>query len=363
MTNRVVGKPARADAILAIAALAGLIQVGWPAGAAAQEPPSLSIDRLAIPSPRVAPIADARVRTGTAPKRAAGQDKILLGEASTAGAYPFQVSLIVGDTKKGREGDGHFCGGTLIADEWVLTAAHCVTEPDGSVLVPRAFDIYAGSVNFKGGDRIQVGGVFRHPRYNADFQDNDVALVKLSRAPRRSAAIGKVRLVDAASVAKAEAPGNDAIIIGWGNTESERMSETLQQAKLKLIETKTCNTNLVTRRIIDQLQADVGMFLAYKLRMTDQQINVVARSMLANAGQLVVKGMMCAGVPQPDKGADRVADTCKGDSGGPLLVRGADGAFTQVGIVSWGEGCGLPHVHGVYARVADYLDFIEATVK
>jgi hypothetical protein len=143
-----------------------------------------------------------------------------------------------------------------------------------------------------------------------------------------------------------ETPGTDALIIGWGTTEDDELSQNLLQARLKLVDSKVCNQNLVVRRILDQIEGDTGAFLTQGLRMSDDQVLAVAKVMLANAGALITKGMMCAGDPNPPKDAERAVDTCQGDSGGPLFVRGADGKFTQVGIVSWGEGCGLPKVYG-----------------
>jgi hypothetical protein len=109
--------------------------------------------------------------------------KVYGGKNAPSGAFPFQVSLILAEAKKGEEFSYHFCGGSLISDTWVLTAGHCVTS-EGEIVDPKGINVYVGSIDFKDGDRIAVKSVYRHPQYNADFTDNDVALLKLERTPR-----------------------------------------------------------------------------------------------------------------------------------------------------------------------------------
>src|SRR5262245_50195189 len=112
------------------------------------------------------------------------------GETTPKGAFPFIVALIQSEATDDQEGNyqGQFCGGALISDRWVATASHCVTADDADkrpIQVPAdKIDIYAGSNDFKDGKRIKVKRVIRHPPYDPDAFDNDIALLELADSAR-----------------------------------------------------------------------------------------------------------------------------------------------------------------------------------
>lgn len=198
------------------------------------------------------------------------------------------------------------CGGSLVSRRWFLTAAHCVTNENGSVLVPSAFTVTLGNNNVNAGTDFDVTTVIRHEAYVSTGNANDIALLKLSTPlPTLSASIQPLRLVTASETAL-WAPGTLAAIIGWGTTCSESCSAT---------------SNL--REAGVPITTDSGCAGAY-------------------GSGFDVNTMVCAG--------NGITDTCQGDSGGPLMVPRVD-AWILVGVTSFGEGCADPDFPGVYARV------------
>jgi secreted trypsin-like serine protease len=290
--------------------------------------------------------------------------KIILGRPAPAGAYPFQVSMISASTKKGQEFDGHFCGATFISPTWILTAAHCITE-DGDVASPKSIEIYAGSHNFRNGDRIPVKSIYRHPKYVDNFIENDVALLQLVRAPKAGTKYKAIDLIEPSNEAAQTSPGTSVTIIGWGTTENEQLSQVLQHTTVKIVERAECNRNILSKRAkdLDQDLADVE----FKFRIAKEKMSAVREAIKAtitgNAGPIVTDSMICAGEANPSPTAEQVKDTCQGDSGGPLVGKGPNGTPLQVGIVSWGEGCGVPTVHGVYTRLAKLTDWVKTTAR
>jgi tryptase len=101
--------------------------------------------------------------------------------------------------------------------------------------------------------------------------------------------------------------------------------------------------------------------LIRQFRIARDKISAVHDTIVANAG-FVNDNMICAGDPNPPPGAELVQDACNGDSGGPLIAK-LDDKSIQVGIVSWGEGCGRPKLYGVYTRLSKYIEWIKSVVK
>ncbi|MGB0084463.1 MAG: serine protease [Rhodomicrobiaceae bacterium] len=216
--------------------------------------------------------------------------------------HPWQVALYLLAT------DG-LCGGSLIQDRWVLTAAHCFADS----AVPQSIRVKAGATNYQqGGAWTEVEKVVIHENYDASTHENDLALVRL-----KSATPG-----DTIPLAGANQPlkACDKLeVTGWGRTsEGGQVSDTLQKGEILYVENATCNA-------ADIYDGDVK------------------------------QGMMCAGF------RDGGVDSCQGDSGGPLVLRGEDGPVL-VGVVSWGEGCARKLRYGVYTRVNAYNDWIAKTI-
>lgn len=216
--------------------------------------------------------------------------------------YPFMAGL--------RLDGGFICGASLIGPEHVLTAAHCVTQGDGGAVAPSRLSFTVGSRRLQGsgGETIGAAAVTVHEGFDRAMR-NDVAVVRLARP----ASAAPIRLADPVRQRDRWAPGRPATVMGWG-----------ANASLLLITTGTTNDlQEVTVPIRDDGEC---------ARTSTFTIDPAT--------------MVCAGERHGGK------DSCQGDSGGPLVVDDGAGTLVQVGVVSFGFGCGFPQQYGVYSRVA-----------
>jgi secreted trypsin-like serine protease len=283
---------------------------------------------------------------------------IILGSEVEAGAYPFQVSIINATAKPCAEQNGHFCGGTMIDAGWVLTAGHCVTS-NGTLLSPQDVHVYVGSHNFKDGDRIPVAKVFRHPDFVREFFENDIALLQLLRSPKPSVSYATINIIDKHQDATYIRAGTLAKIIGWGKTEATGFSPVLHQTSVNLIDRNECNQNILQERA-RRLEANADLAqIVRDFRIAPSKLIEIRDAIMRNASPPVVDGMFCAGDPTTAGNAEQVRDSCQGDSGGPIFVTTADGTPLQIGVISWGEGCGVPKLYGVYTRLTKYSDWLK----
>ncbi|XP_045763666.1 uncharacterized protein LOC123866256 [Maniola jurtina] len=214
--------------------------------------------------------------------------KIVGGSEVSIKDFPYQARLVI------ETGEGYFgCGGSIISDTYILTAAHCLTGAN------KLF-VRVGSVNAdEGGDLIESTDFKQHPKYNSSVYDFDVGLVRLPSAIAFDNTKRAIRL----PVRKTSIPaGTRVTVSGWGATsENGEGSDTLMAVTVPALSNTRCRASY----------------------------------------RALTQNMVCAGVPQGGK------DSCQGDSGGPAVVRGNLG-----GVVSFGYGCARPGFPGVYARVA-----------
>lgn len=208
---------------------------------------------------------------------------------------PFVVSLVTYGF--------HSCGGAIINERTVITAAHCL-----AFTTARLLKVHVGTKtrSLKEGELVSVKALHSHELWEMDTMDYDIGLVRLARALTYSAIVQPIKLAQPTDILVA---GNYGTIAGWGYTSKNGPgSEELRYARVPLINQATCNVllkNLVTDR------------------------------------------MLCAGYM---KGG---IDACQMDSGGPLIWQ-----KKLIGIVSWGIGCALPNKPGVYTRVSALIPWI-----
>jgi len=224
--------------------------------------------------------------------------QIVGGTTAAAGDFPYIVSL--------SHSGSHFCGGVLLNANTVLTAAHCSVDYAASSVKVRA-----GSLTWaSGGTQVGVSQVVPHPSYNAAKVDNDIALWHLATPLPASSTIGYAQLPAQGSD---PAPSTQVTVAGWGllTENGSSLPANLRKVTVPVVSRSTC-------------QSEYGT-------------------------SAVTNNMWCAGLAQGGK------DSCSGDSGGPIID-----ASTKilVGTVSWGQGCAEAGYAGVYARVGNYVNYI-----
>jgi len=238
--------------------------------------------------------------------------RIIGGTETSDGQYSYTVSL--------QDEFGHFCGGSLIARDVVLSASHCQHMKDSGeykVVIGRR------DLSTNDGEEVAVKTEITHPKYNWATTDYDFMVLILER-PTKEQDVGTV------SPSRDVVPvGSPVSVMGWGDT----------------------------------VASDDEVLLSYDLRTTEvfvmsneecEKSSGIIGGMQENYHGQITSNMLCA--------RDVGEDSCQGDSGGPLVLRQSTGEDVQVGIVSWGVGCANPNFPGVYARVSAGYDWIREKV-
>ena len=252
-------------------------------------------------------------------------DRIIGGRVVPEGGFPAALQLATTAARPipGFElREGHACGATVIAPRWALTAAHCLIDLQPAQVILRGGTTALGA----GGKRVTARQLVRHENYRFSSAENDIALVEMNEPLELPA----VTLPDGGLGPELLRPRTGgAVVVGWGNTR----------------------------------WSDAVGAVAISPRLLQAQIDTLAPQFCREAypGMPGDGSQFCAGVVDRCTADGACPDSCQGDSGGPLFAPHALGLL-QIGIVSYGDRCGMRGRPGVYTSVAHFAAWIRRHV-
>jgi len=223
--------------------------------------------------------------------------------------YPFLISM----QRNWPANPGPFCGASLIAPNWALTAAHCVEGNNDVTLLINWDDVTVTNPAVGEVRQVTAANIFDHPDYDRFTLENDVSLMYFEEPSSY-----RPVYLDDGEYSAIEQIGP---VLGWGRTNNGSPTNWPDQPH----------------------EVDVPIWSNFRCNEPQSYPN------------RVTDDMICAG--------DTGLCSCNGDSGGPMVTPTATGEFFQTGVVSWGATqCGAANLPGVYARVSFFKSWIESFI-
>ncbi|XP_078054920.1 transmembrane protease serine 9 isoform X2 [Mustelus asterias] len=233
-------------------------------------------------------------------------NRIVGGKAATIEEWPWQVDLSI-------VGIGHDCGATVVANTWLISAAHCfLGSPD-----PTNWEVILGTMfrddQSSAAVKRKLKRIIVHPLFDPSTLSYDAVLLELTSPVSFSKSIQPVCLPSPTHIFPT---GKNCTITGWGalSEDNDSFPIMLQKATVQIFNQSEC----------------VRLY-----------------------GKFVTPEMICAGFMSGK------VDSCQGDSGGPMVCEESPGKWFLAGIVSWGDGCAQPNKPGVYTRVTTIRDWAQ----
>nr|XP_033813658.1 coagulation factor IX-like [Geotrypetes seraphini] len=233
--------------------------------------------------------------------------RIVGGARCYLGQCPWQVLI---HNRRGQ----NFCGGSLISSRWVVSASHCFESEKPHFVTIGDFDKMRRDQDEQ---KIEVLQFLKHPYYNLDNYDNDIALIYLKSDVIFNEFAIPICLPNPNLGRLLSQEGEIGMVSGWGDTRFQGPSS--------------------------------RFLLKVKLPMVNQE------ACLKSTEKIITDNMFCAGYKT------EAHDACSGDSGGPFAIP-YHNTWYLIGVVSWGDGCAKEGKYGVYTRVSNYISWIKMTI-
>ena len=257
-------------------------------------------------------------------------DRITGGEDADSHEWPWAAAIAYNPLEP-----DYRCGGSLIHEQYVMTAAHCVVDQSGN-LVDNLAHVFLGHANLHDpcGIKVKIEKAIAHPDYSSPLPTNDIALLKLVRPVKTGPTINTLCLPSPdEDIEDIEEP----FVVGWGYTDAVSnhsvLPSILQELELRVVPVANCTR--IYRKVLQDYESYESLATTFA----------------------ILESQICA------EGLSFGKDSCRGDSGGPVVSLNSDFQYVARGVVSYGGPTCDSEYPGVYTRVSRYLGWIDSVIN